>query len=330
MTLSSLAMPSLITSQKFKSHATSEVVIVRHGRSNYNEQGIHQGASDGSVLTLQGREAAYKTGLALSNFKFDVIYTSPLQRVLQTTEEILRAFQELGKPSHPIFVDNRLTEINMACWEGLTYQKVQEDLAEDYTSWKQTPHLFAFKSATGKPYFPLQELYQQSQKFWQEILVKHCGQRILVIAHGGTNRTLISSAVGLGPEYYHQFQQSNTCINWLEFPVPGSLTGKLKWLNSTHHLEEPLPKLKAGKHGWRWVLISNQIQQLQALQNCLSQEPIKIVLSDDSDASETIAKNWCKGCLSTVHLSVKQTDFLDIWGQNIIAPQNRKTYLIQV
>ncbi|MGL5082881.1 MAG: histidine phosphatase family protein [Microcoleaceae cyanobacterium] len=325
MTLSLISTPSLISTaqsaQKPQRHKATEVILVRHGRSTYNEQGRHQGCSDESVLTDQGREAAYQTGLALSDFKFDAIYTSPLKRVRQTTGKILQALNEFGQYSPPLWVDTRLTEINMACWEGLTYQHVREHLTEDYTCWKQTPHLFAFNSASGQPYFPLPELYQQAQLFWQEILVKHCGQRILVVAHGGTNRALISTAIGLNPQDYHTMQQSNTCINWLEFPVPGNLTGTIKWLNCTSHLGETLPKLKEGKQGWRWVLISNQLQNLHQFQDHLSQEPIEMVLSDNSDASETMARNWCTVCPSTVHLSVNHANFLEVWQQTIAAKQ---------
>ncbi|MGK7895467.1 MAG: histidine phosphatase family protein, partial [Xenococcus sp. (in: cyanobacteria)] len=145
--------------------------------------------------------------------------------------------------------DRLLTEICMSHWQGLYYQEVKEKFAEDYHCWQNTPHLFSFDNV-----YPVLELFEKAKLFWQKVLSKHQGQTILIVAHGGTNRALISTAIGLQPESYHSLQQSNCGISHLEFAP--SNDGKLKYLNATEHLGETLPKLKAGKAGWRWLLLS--------------------------------------------------------------------------
>ena len=165
----------------------TKVIIVRHARTTYNEQGRYQGSSDRSILTAQGHQDAYATGTALQQYDFDAIYTSPLKRVQQTTKEIVSAF---NSPNIPVYIEPKLTEVCMADWQGLYYQEVKEKYADAYDCWQNTPHLFTRNQID----YPVLELFKKAQAFWQEFLHKHRGQTILIVAHGGTNRALIGTA----------------------------------------------------------------------------------------------------------------------------------------
>lgn len=265
--------------------SSTKVVLVRHARTTYNEQGRYQGSSDESVLTEKGHQDAYVTGLALRKYNFDAIYTSPLKRVQQTTQEITNALKDRNNvPS--VYSDRLLTEICMFHWQGLYYQEVKEKFAEAYNCWQNTPHLFSFGNV-----YPVVELFEKARLFWQKVLSQHQGQTILIVAHGGTNRALISTAIGLQPESYHSLQQSNCGISHLEF-VPSN-DGKLKYLNATEHLGEILPKLKAGKTGWRWLLLSETnaktLKDRSLFERLGSSNSIDLLLTEHS-ISESIAQ----------------------------------------
>jgi broad specificity phosphatase PhoE len=118
------------------------VIIVRHGRSTFNEQGRYQGSSDESVLTAAGIEAARQTGQFLCNHAIDAVYTSPLRRAWQTFSEIASVL-DLAKRQIPVQVDVRLREVGLLAWEGLPFQQVRTEFAEDYLCWKQRPHEFS-------------------------------------------------------------------------------------------------------------------------------------------------------------------------------------------
>ncbi|MGL6339950.1 MAG: histidine phosphatase family protein, partial [Waterburya sp.] len=155
----------------------TKIILIRHARTNYNEQGRYQGSSDDSVLTEKGHQDAYSTGLALQKYNFDAIYTSPLTRVQQTTQAILTTFKQKNNNLPPIFIDRQLTEIQMSDWQGLLYQEVKEKFIDAYNYWQNTPHLFTLNGTL----FPVRELFKQAQQFWQKILTKHRGQTILVV-----------------------------------------------------------------------------------------------------------------------------------------------------
>lgn len=284
------------TSKASSTGQTTKVILVRHARTTYNEQQRYQGSSDESVLTAKGHQDAYATGLALQQYDFDAIYTSPLKRVRQTTDEILAALKAHDN-SPSVYSDRLLTEICMFQWQGLSYQEVKEKFAEAYNCWQNTPHLFSFDNV-----YPVLELFEKAKLFWQKIFSKHRGQTILIVAHGGTNRALISTAIGLDPNRYHSLQQSNCGVSCLEFPSSNN-SGKLKYLNATYHLGETLPKLKAGKTGWRWLLVSNannlaNCSFIEELGDCNS---IDLLLTDFSVPellSQKLATNYKIPCLS--------------------------------
>ena len=316
MKLLSCSTSSNLLTSSTRQTSSTKVVLVRHARTTYNEQGRYQGSSDESVLTEKGYQDAYATGLALKEYSFDAVYTSPLKRVRQTTQEIITA---LGNKTLPVCSDRLLTEICMSHWQGLYYQEVKEKFAEAYKCWQNTPHLFSFDDV-----YPVVELFEKARLFWQKVLNKHQGQTILVVAHGGTNRALISTAIGLQPESYHGLQQSNCGISCLEFTSNND--GKLKYLNATEHLGETLPKLKAGKTGWRWLLLSETnartLKDRLLFNSSGSSNSIDLLLTEHS-ISESISQKIATK-YQIPHFPLAENHFSN-WQQTIM---NRQKSLI--
>ena len=306
---------------------SNRVILVRHGRSTYNDQGRYQGRCDDSVLTEKGRRCAYQTGVFLRGLKLDAIYTSPLQRTQQTAQEILAALGETTDSLPTLSVTDQLKEIDMVAWQGLPFQYVREQFAGDYRRWQERPHKFqmaqvndlAFASPPP-PCFPVLDLYQQAEQFWQD-LPRYSGQTTLIVSHGGTNRALISTAIGLTPDRYHVLQQSNCGISVLNFPQKRH-SAQLEMLNSTAHIGETLPKLKEGKQGLRLILVPDR-QKPQLLQKLVEQD-INFTLSSKLVDTEQIRQLFPKA----VHLQVLREDFPQAWRQAIFQPYSRSKHLI--
>lgn len=227
----------------------SRVILIRHGRSTFNDQGRYQGSSDEAVLTQKGIETARQVGAYLRPTHIDQVYTSPLLRAKQTTGEILKAMTQKGPKS--ITVSNYLREIDLSGWEGLTYRDVRQQHQDTYHCWQQRPDKFKLTAADGSDYFPVNALYERAQTFWTH--AQHPGKTVLVVSHGGTNHALISTAFGFSPKHHHSLQQSNCGMSVLEFSGCGV---QLMQLNQTTVIQETLPKLKTGKQGLRLLLLA--------------------------------------------------------------------------
>lgn len=266
-------MPSEI-----KEYPNTRVILLRHGESTYNRLGLYQGSSNDPVLTTNGLIDARNTGtylkeLGLENKNFDCIYSSSLARAYDTAKEVAKAIAQripgetntLESKPKVIHTSDRLWETDLPLWRGLGIQYVRENFAKEYHIWKHKPHKFWMKSTEKgnskvavSPFYPLLNLYQQIHQFWQELLLHHFGQTILVVAHGGSNRALISTALGIKPKYYHSIQQSNCGINVLQFTSTSLESGRLKAMNLNSHMGHTIPKLQEGAGGIRLFLVASE------------------------------------------------------------------------
>ncbi len=234
---------------------STRVIILRHGQSTYNSQGRIQGRSDLSVLTDRGRADAQMTGKAFQGLTFDAIYCSPLQRAQQTAATVLACLPA----KYTIQTDDRLLEIDLPLWETMQNTEVREKYAAEYRSWKEHPHEFKMllPQADGgeTEFFPVLSLYQQASSFWQDILTRHHGKTIAIVAHNGINRALISTAVGIPPQMYHSVQQSNCGVTVLNFSGGWGENVQIESLNQTSHLGQNLPTFRPHNQGPRFLLI---------------------------------------------------------------------------
>jgi phosphoserine phosphatase len=315
-------------------NTTTRVILVRHGQSIYNEQGLYQGCCDDSFLTEKGRLTAYQTGLYLSSISLDVIYSSPLQRARETTSEILNAIATIAD-SHPeLHIDQNLKEIDLPAWNGLSFKYVREHLVEDYRCWKERPHEFQMSTEIHddspvsnsvatlvKPQnFPVQNLYRQAQKFWAEILPKSVNKTILVVSHGGTIKALISTAIAMKCQDFHTLQQSNCGVSILSFSGAEN-QAELEAMNLTNHLGEILPKLKEGKQGLRLLLVpadSKKDIYTDRVAKIIEQSPLNFCLNSEGANSTQMAEKLIRSHPTpTLQLSISTEKFMQTWHQTI-------------
>lgn len=308
--------------------APTQVILVRHGRSTFNQQGRFQGCSDQSILTPDGKLSAQQVGVFLRDTPIHAIYASPLQRVRQTLEAILGELSaaEISTPT----LDDRLREVDLPAWEGLPFQQVRERQAADYHCWQQRPHEFQMTTRDGKGLFsPVGDLYARSQQFWQEYLPHHRGQTILIVGHGGSNHALISTALGLSPAHHHTLQQSNNGLSWLSVGDRLS-SAQLHGLNLTQPLGETLPKLKAGKQGLRLLVLPSdrlKARHSQQLSEFLAEVSIDFSLSV-YDASAAIVDRILACHPQTIQFQVSRSDLPCVWQQSILQRQHEFDRLI--
>jgi phosphoserine phosphatase len=234
---------------------STRVIILRHGQSSYNSQGRIQGRSDFSVLTDRGQADAKLTAAAFQGLEFKAAYCSPLQRAHQTATTVLT---RLGQQDC-LQTDDRLLEIDLPLWETMLNQEVREKYAEQYQAWKEHPHqlkmLIPQADGSQQEFFPVLALYAQATTFWQGIIPQHQGQTILIVAHNGINRALISTALGIPAHLYHSIQQSNCGVTVLNFSGGWGENVQLESLNQTSHLGQKLPTFRPPNRGPRFLLV---------------------------------------------------------------------------
>ncbi|MCR4734147.1 MAG: histidine phosphatase family protein [Treponema sp.] len=152
-----------------------ELYLVRHGKTDWNEQKRLQGNID-IHLNQAGKDSARELGKKLKDIEFDKIYSSPLSRALETAQLIC------ASRNIPIITDERLREISFGEYEGITY--------EEWTN-PSSPYRFFFNEDVTKYNPPakgesIDSLCARTKDFIQseiEVLQGKC-QRIMIVGHG--------------------------------------------------------------------------------------------------------------------------------------------------
>jgi phosphoserine phosphatase len=325
-------------------NTTTRVILVRHGQSIYNQQGLYQGCCDDSFLTEKGRLTAYQTGISLSSIPLDVVYSSPLQRARETASELLNAIATIADTHLELHIHQNLKEIDLPAWNGLSFKYVREHLAEDYRCWRERPHEFQMATEIDedspvsnsittlvKPQnFPVQNLYRQAQNFWEEILPKYAGKTILIITHGGTIKALISTALGMKCQDFHTLQQSNCGVSILSF-AGAEYSAELEAMNLTNHLGEILPKLKEGKQGLRLLLVpadNHNDVYTDNIARIIEQTALDFCLNSEGENSTIMAEKLMRSHPKpTVQLSISTERFMQTWHQTISGQSRQNSSL---
>jgi probable phosphoglycerate mutase len=264
--------------------------LLRHGASTFNLQHRCQGCSDEPELTPKGREEARLSGERLGCEDIHAVITSPLRRGVETAGEALKTVRAQDRRILSK-IDSRLREIELYYWEGLSLNEIPRRFPEQYDEWRHRPDEFRMQLTDGQVLYPVRDLYDRVDSFWDHLLSHHAGESILLVTHGGTIRALISTALGLGPEHFHSFQQSNCGLSRLRFRS-GSRSIKVDLLNDTAHLGECLPKLKEGRRGVRLLFIPVTEAKPAVLGGCAA--ALDGVLIDHVIAVGATARNAAK------------------------------------
>jgi phosphoserine phosphatase len=325
-------------------NTTTRVILVRHGQSIYNQQGLYQGCCDDSFLTEKGRLTAYQTGISLSSIPLDVVYSSPLQRARETASELLNAIATIADTRPELHIHQNLKEIDLPAWNGLSFKYVREHLAEDYRCWRERPHEFQMATEVDddspvsnsivtlvKPHnFPVQNLYRQAKNFWEEILPQYAGKTILIITHGGTIKALISTALGMKCQDFHTLQQSNCGVSILSF-AGAEYQAELEAMNLTNHLGEILPKLKEGKQGLRLLLVpadNHNDVYTDNIARIIEQTALDFCLNSEGENSTKMAEKLIRSHPKpTVQLSISTEKFMQTWHQTISGRSHQNSSL---
>lgn len=99
------------------------VLLVRHGRTTANADGVLAGRTPGVLLDATGHEQAARTAERLAVVPLVAVVSSPLERCRQTAQAVLD--RQPGSPRTP--VEDRLTECDYGAWQG----RALRDLASE-------------------------------------------------------------------------------------------------------------------------------------------------------------------------------------------------------
>lgn len=156
------------------------VLLVRHGATEWSQNGRHTGRTDLELIPLGVEQASRAGGLVLSLLagRSALVYSSPLRRAADTAA--------LAMPNNEVVEVDALMEYDYGSYEGLT----SEEITERHPGW----NLFADGCPGGES---LQQVSARCDSFVAKLERTAAGRAVVVFTHGHLSRILASRLVGL-------------------------------------------------------------------------------------------------------------------------------------
>jgi probable phosphoglycerate mutase len=172
-----------------------EVVLIRHGETEWSLSGQHTGTTD-IPLTEHGRDEARRLRPLLAASDYALVLSSPLGRA--------RATCELAGLGHRMQIDPDLIEWDYGDYEGLTPSEIE----------RTAPGWTIFTDGC-----PGGETPEQIGARVDRVMCKVRGQagRVALFAHGHVFRVLAARWIGLPPSEGRHFMLDTSTVSVLSY-----------------------------------------------------------------------------------------------------------------
>jgi len=165
------------------------LVLVRHGQSQWNLENKFTGWVD-VPLTEQGEKEAKRAGQNLKGMKFDIAFTSDLQRAQKTLAIVL---QETGQTGLTVIKDKALNERHYGALQGLDKGQTAAKYGEDQVKiWRRSYDVPPPKDDQGFSE-SLQDTAARTLPYFEDKIVPYLkeGKNVIVAAHGNSLRSIV-------------------------------------------------------------------------------------------------------------------------------------------
>jgi broad specificity phosphatase PhoE len=183
-----------------------KLILVRHGETHWNKDGLVQGGDSDIELNDTGLEQARKLAAFLKNESVTVILSSPLRRAISTAE-VIASYHQL-----PVEIEQGLKELKVGDLEGVAISNLRTTFSRFLLQWWQDGE--AMKLPNGES---LVDLQQRAWKVIEGLLEKHKDGTAVVVSHYFVTLAIILKALNLPLDYFTKFKLDLGGVSILEF-----------------------------------------------------------------------------------------------------------------
>lgn len=200
---------------------TTRFLLVRHGQTEWNRIERFRGHAD-LPLNETGLAQAKQVAARLAGEKIAALYSSPLQRALQTA-------QPMADGNHLVIQKHAgLLDIDFGALEGMTVEDARQAFPEVIDKWLTAPGHVKFPKGDS-----FRTLRTRIETMLDEIAAKHDGETVALVSHKVVCGAMLCFVLGLGGDSLWRIQQDNACLNRFEKRDGGWL---VTLMNDTSHL----------------------------------------------------------------------------------------------
>jgi probable phosphoglycerate mutase len=202
----------------------TKILLVRHGHVEGIKPERFRGRSE-LPLTHRGVSEAQAVARRIASaWRPVMIYTSPMQRCIETGHAIAKA---CGVESQAIA---ELNDIDYGAWQSRSYEEIEKTEPQLFAAWFATPHLVRFPGGES-----LQDMVARTADALRLVLNRHVEDTVVMVGHTSVNRALLVQLIDQPLSAYWRLAQAPCCINEIDV-VDGRVT--VVRINETQHLDD--------------------------------------------------------------------------------------------
>jgi probable phosphomutase (TIGR03848 family) len=188
------------------------VILVRHGRSTANADGVLAGWSPGVALDDTGRAQATVLAARLAALPLAAVVSSPLQRCQETVQPLLDT-----RPELPLHTDERIGECHYGDWTG---RKLSE-LADEplWATVQRHPSAAVFPGEEGESLRAMQARAVDAVRDWNARIEAEHGPDALYLlcSHGDIIKSLAADALGMHLDLFQRISTDPCSVTVIRY-----------------------------------------------------------------------------------------------------------------
>ncbi len=196
------------------------LILIRHGNTDWADKKLAGWLPD-VHLTEQGKQQAAELVERLAPLKIDAIYSSPLERALETAQPLAKA---RGLRIHRVA---DLGEVKYGDWQGQSLKVLSNKKA--WRIVQAAPSAFQFPNGES-----FREMQSRAVGAIEKIITNHPKDTIAAFSHGDVIRVIVAYYSGIALDNFQRIAISPASINVINL---GPFGARLHRLNDTGPLQ---------------------------------------------------------------------------------------------
>ena len=199
----------------------TRLLIIRHATNDVREKGILAGRTPGVHLNQEGQAQAEALASRLVPAEIEAIYSSPLERCLETAKIID------GPHGLPVTVREGLGEIHFGRWTGQPFEKLRRRRL--WRNVQFVPSTMRFPGGES-----LREMQMRVVAELESVRAKHPQRTVAIVSHADVIKAAVAYYVGLHLDLFQRLVIAPASLTILDV---GKGVPRLQCLNDTAHLQ---------------------------------------------------------------------------------------------
>jgi probable phosphomutase (TIGR03848 family) len=194
------------------------LLLIRHGRTDANANGILAGRTPGVVLDEVGVSATKDLASRLEAVKIAQVVSSPLERTLETAAILF------GK-NFKVQTEDRLLECDYGDWQGAKLSELS--VHELWPIVQQRPDEMIFPN--GESMNDMSGRACQAAREWDAKLTAEHGDKVVwaAVSHGDIIKAICADAMGLPLRKFQSLLIEPASVSVIHYSESGSAVSKL-------------------------------------------------------------------------------------------------------